>query len=71
MSEARKPKLKLFVFDGFSPDYSGGLAFAIAKDETDARKQIIEKHGYNPPEWGGLTIHRLDRRLAYAKSGGG
>ena len=29
-------KLKLFIWDGFCPDYTGGLAFAIAKDEEEA-----------------------------------
>ena len=32
--------MKLFIWTGFSPDYTGGLAFTIAKDEIDARKQI-------------------------------
>lgn len=64
-------KLRLFVFEGFSPDYTGGMAFAIAKDETDARRLIEKAHGYNPWEWGTLTIHRLDRRMARAMSGGG
>lgn len=63
--------MKLFVWTGFSPDYTGGLAFAIAKDESDAREQIIKQHGYNPHDWGTLTIHRTDRRVAKACSGGG
>lgn len=40
-----KSKLKLFIWTDFNPDYSGGLAFAIAKDETDARKLIEEDYG--------------------------
>ena len=35
-----KSRLKLFIWTGFCPDYTGGLAFAIARDESDARKQI-------------------------------
>lgn len=50
MAVKSKQLLRLFVFDGFSPDYTGGIAFAIARDETDARNQIIEEHGYNPSE---------------------
>ena len=35
-----KSKLKLFVWTEFSPDYTSGLAFAIAKDEPEARKLV-------------------------------
>ena len=39
LSAGLAPALRLFVWDGFCPDYTSGLAFAIAEDETDARKQ--------------------------------
>lgn len=48
------PKLRLFVWTGFCPDYTSGLAFAIAKDETDARKQIEKERGYTIYTWGDL-----------------
>ena len=35
-----KAKLKLFVWTRFCPDYTSGLAFAIAKDELEARRLI-------------------------------
>lgn len=70
-TKQKKIRLRLFVWDGFSPDYTGGLACAIAKDETEARQLIIECHGYNPSEWGTLTIHPLSRKMAKARSGGG
>jgi hypothetical protein len=63
--------LKLYVWTGFSPDYTSGLAFAIARNEEDAREQIIKEMVYEPSTWGTLTIHRLDRRTAHAVSGGG
>ena len=63
--------MKLFIWTGFCPDYTSGLAFAIAKDETDARKQIIKQRGHEPYEWGDLEIKRLDRRVARSVSGGG
>jgi hypothetical protein len=34
-------KLYLFVWSEFAPDYSSGLAFAIATAEAKARKLII------------------------------
>ena len=63
--------MKLYVWTNFSPDYTSGLAFAIAKDETDARAQIERKRGYKVYEWGTLHVFRLDRRVAYCVSGGG
>ena len=62
--------MKLFVWSGFSPDYTNGLAFAIAKDESDARQQVIKEMGYEPHTWGTLSTHRVDRRVAKAVSGG-
>jgi hypothetical protein len=65
-----KSKLKLFVWEDFAPDWSGGLAFAIAHDETEARKMIEENHSFSPSDWGKLSVHRLDRRCVYSVSGG-
>lgn len=65
-----KTKLKLFLWTDFCPDYTGGLAFAIASDEADARKQVGERIGYIPSDWGTLTIHRLDRKIARSVYGG-
>lgn len=66
-----KRKLKLFVWPAFNPDWSDGLAFAIAYDETEARKIILKKRGLGVCEWGDVFIHRLDRKIAYFVSGGG
>ncbi len=63
--------MKLFIWTGFCPDYTSGLAFAIAKDEPEARKLVIKEHGYEPYEWGDLEVRRLDWRVARAVSGGG
>lgn len=66
-----KAKYKLFVWTKFNPDYRDGLAFAIAENESKARKLIIKKMGFNPPEWGELKIKSLDKRTCEAISGGG
>ena len=63
--------LRLFVWTNFSPSYSGGLAFAIAKNETDARKQIEKEMGYEVYTWGDLTIRPLNKRFARCVNGGG
>ena len=61
--------MKLFIWTGFCPDYTSGLAFAIAKDEAEARKLVIKERGYEPYEWGNLEVRRLDRRVARSVSG--
>lgn len=71
MTTKTKNKLKLFVWEGFSPDYTDGLAFAIAKDETEARKLVAEIYGFEPSNWGELTVKPLTRKVAFAVSGGG
>ena len=63
--------MKLFIWTGFCPDYTSGLAFAIAKDEAEARKLVIKNFGMEPWTWGDLEVRRLDRRVARAINGGG
>ena len=64
-----KPKLKLYVWTDFCPDWSGGLAVAIARTEEEARKQVIKAY-FNVSDWGTLTVYPLTRRMAAAVSGG-
>ena len=66
-----KSKLKLFIWTDFCPDWTSGLAFAIARDETDARKLIEKDRGYDVYNWGNLEIKPLSRRIARCVSGGG
>lgn len=66
-----KQKLKLFIWTGFSPDYTSGLAFAIARDELEARRLIEKERGYAVRNWGKLEVRRLDQRCARSVDGGG
>ena len=74
-----KKKLKLFVYENFQPDYTSGLAFAIAETLEEAREMIKkgegwEVHGkfYIPTiDWGTLHIHELDEKIMYSVCGGG
>jgi len=66
-----KTKLKLYVWTNFQPNWSGGLAFAIAASETEARRLIIKEHGYEPGNWGNLEVRRVDRQFAASVAGGG
>lgn len=70
MMGATQKKLRLFVWTGFSPDYTKGLAFAIAKNEAEARKLIEKKHDCPVYTWGNLTIYPLTQRVAECVSGG-
>jgi hypothetical protein len=68
-----KKKLKLFVWIGFCPDYTSGLAFALASSEAKARA-LVEKeygigHGY-PREWGTLAVYPVGKQIAFCVSGG-
>jgi hypothetical protein len=63
-------ELKLFVWPEWAPDWDDGLAFAIAANEEDARKMIIEKE-YDTSSWGPCEVHSLDNPIAFACPGGG
>lgn len=51
--------LKLFVWRQFAPDYYDGLAFAIAHDEPEARRIIVDKLPYDPSDWGPCDVHEI------------
>jgi hypothetical protein len=78
MNKVKKKKrapMKLFIWTDFCPDYSGGLAFAVAKDELEARKMIENKYReenncFEIKQWGDLQIKPLNRKIALFVSGG-
>lgn len=61
--------MKLHVWTSFCPDYSSGLAFAIAKNLEDAQKMVVTKYG-NVYEWGDLKIYKLTEKVCEAVGGG-
>ena len=62
--------LKLFVWTEFCPDYTDGLAFAVARTEAEAKQLILDARGYKVYQWGTLKVHSTTKRVAYAVSGG-
>jgi hypothetical protein len=64
--------LYLYVWDEFHPDYTEGLAFAIAPDLEAARALVLSKTSLAPEhiEWGPVTIHYLTEPCCYARIGG-
>ena len=63
--------MQLYVWTDFSPDYTSGLAFALAKSEDEARALIIHEYGFTPSDWGTLKVHDLNTPFGQAVSGGG
>lgn len=63
-------ELKLFVWNGFAPDCTPGLAFAIAKGEKAARRLVIKDYRCEPTDWGSLEVLSLNKPVARAVSGG-
>lgn len=66
-----KNKLKLYVWTEFSPDYTDGLAFAIAASEREARTLIEAERGVPVYDWSQLEVHSVTERMARSVTGGG
>ena len=64
------PDLKLFVWRQFAPDYENGLAFAIAHDEREARRLIVDNLDYDPADWGPCDVHDITQPIGAACAGG-
>lgn len=62
--------MRLYVWTNFSRNWTEGLAFAIARDEAEARRLVEEQLGYEPSNWGNLEVRRIDHRVARAVLGG-
>lgn len=70
LRRVEKP-MRLYVWTGFSPDYTGGLAVAIATSEKAARRAVIKHRGFSPSEWGTLSVHPVNKPFVETVSGGG
>jgi hypothetical protein len=62
---------RLFVWEGFAPNYTDGLAFAIAENVEEAKQMVINAVGYDPSDWGELCELPISERVSFAVSGGG
>lgn len=72
--EAEKPELFLFVWDEFCPDYTDGLAVAIAETVEQAEELIrqsrnSEFEAYDP--WGPVQKFSVTEPIAFWVNGGG
>ena len=74
-----KTPMKLFVWREYMPNYSGGLAVAIAENELEARK-LVKRYGCAcawgddwgelGDDWGELTVYPLTSKFAVSVNGG-
>jgi hypothetical protein len=72
MDTPQERKLKLYVWYGFNPCYTGGLAFALAYTKAEAQAAILKvRKGLGVENWGTLRVHRVEAGRAEAISGGG
>ena len=69
MTETEK-KLYMYVWREFAPDWTDGLAVAIAEDERQARELVIEDAGYEPDDWGPVDVYEIGLPVAFACTGG-
>lgn len=66
--------MKLFVWDEFLPDWSDGLAFAIAENIEQAKDLIKAKLGCGLEfdlEWGSVQEFPITEAIAFYRGGGG
>ena len=66
-----KAKLRLYIWDGFNPDWTNGIAFAIAESRKEAQKMVIKNQGVEPYCWGELTVSPLTKKIVRSVDGGG
>ena len=70
MSKQPKLELFLFVWTQFCPDYSSGLAVAIAETVEQAQKLIEQSRGYKVSDWGPVQVFPANRPIAFCVNGG-
>ena len=63
--------MRLFVWTEFCPDYTDGLAFAIAENVEQAHRLVIESKGYEPFDWGPVQEFPVTEPRSFCVAGGG
>ena len=66
-----EPENRIYVWREFAPDYKSGLAVAVAASADEARRLVVDQLGYNPDDWGPVTVYTLGvTATAWAVAGG-
>lgn len=63
-------KLKLYVWEKFSPDYSDGLAFAIAENLEEAQEMIMSQMKFRIVDFGPVNSYPIDEKICKYCLGG-
>ena len=63
--------MKLFVWTEFLPDIVDGLAFAIARNEKEAKKLVMSSMDLNPSNWGPTQVLPLNKPVGFGVHGCG
>lgn len=53
-------KNRLYIWHEFAPHYNNGLAVAIAPNEVEAMRLVVQRLRFTPDNWGPLTTCTLD-----------
>lgn len=61
--------LKIYVWREFAPDYTNGLAVAIAETVQEAQGLIVTELGWNPSDWGPCEEIPLGKFVAACPGG--
>ncbi len=69
---AENPELFIFVWDQFCPNYTDGLAFAIAETVDQAQKLVSQScyYGVEEDDWGRVKKFPLTKPIAFWVEGG-
>jgi len=67
----REKTMRLYVWTNYCPDYTGGLAFAIAENLEQAMMLVEKERGCKVYDWGTLRKFSLKASRAFCVSGGG
>lgn len=62
-------ELKLYVWEEFCPDYSDGLAVAIASTMEEAQEEVQKILGFTAYEWGPVQVFPIGKK-AFCVTGG-
>jgi len=65
----KRNKFKLYVWTDFNPDYTSGLAVALARNRKEAEKAIESKTSVY--DWGDLEVFPVTKKMAESVNGGG
>jgi len=67
----RDGEKRIYVWHEFAPDFSNGLAVALAASELEARRLVVERLRFTPADWGPLTTLTVNAGAeAWAVTGG-